>query len=99
MRVLFAVTGLLEVLARWFACQRSLKGGEEQTLQIVGGAFGRRTVYRYSGGPVLEQAKMEARSVAEVLLQDFRKRLPIIKQPPLVDFLVRKNLYVVTATL
>ena len=71
MRVLFAVTGLLEVLARWFACQRSLKGGEEQTLQIVGGAFGRRTVYRYSGGPVLEQAKMEARSVAEVLLQDF----------------------------
>ena len=50
MKILFA--GLMEVLTRWFACQRSLKG-DSQALQIVGrsgGAVFSRRVYRYDHG-------------------------------------------------
>ena len=68
MKIVFA--GLMEVLTRWFACQRSLKG-DSQALQIVGrsgGAVFSRRVYRYDHGSAADaHAQMEARSVAEAL--------------------------------
>ena len=62
------------MLARWFACQRQLRGGEGGALQIVGGSglFGRR-VYRYhtpESQHLAEHARREARLLADALHSD-----------------------------
>ena len=64
-------TNLLTTLARWFACQRQLKGGDGGTLQIVGGGgglFGRK-VYAFDARSAMmaEHARREARGVADAL--------------------------------
>ena len=69
-----ATANLLQVLARWFACQRQLRGGEGGALQIVGGSglFGRR-VYRYhtpESQHLAEHARREARLLADALHSD-----------------------------
>ena len=74
MRLILATANLLQVLARWFACQRQLRGGEGSALQIVGGSglFGRRVyqVHTPESQHLAEHARREARLLADALLSD-----------------------------
>jgi phosphatidylinositol 4-kinase len=74
MRLILTTANLLQVLARWFACQRQLRGGEGGALQIVGGSglFGRRVyqVHTPESQHLAEHARREARLLADALHSD-----------------------------
>jgi len=70
-----AAAGLLEALARWFACHRSLGqggGGGEVAVFARRHAGGGASLYRYAAAPdpAAELARHEARSVAHGLRAD-----------------------------